>query len=434
MLDWLFEKTPLHFMIQSFWRDEGFSYVMAKMPISEMVVTTAKDFNPPLYYFLLHFWIQFFGSSEVTMRSLSLIFYTLTIYVFYLFLENVLKLKKLKVAIYILLFAANPLLVYYAFEARMYMMFAFLSSLSFYFFFTKNKWGYTIATILGMYTHYYFFGVLLTQGIYMLLTEKRELKNIIKKCELFLIPALAFLPWFLYIFENLISQSTSFWMSKLTSNDFVRLPGALFNGYEGFFYDYYDQFIVRTSVIIALFIIAGIFLRKKHDKLLLFSSLWAFGFYLLIAVVSIVKPIFVPRYLIFATVGLHLFLVITLERMKTGIQILLIALLFFMTYHYTRLEVKEKTKGDIRRTLSVVRSMMQPGDRVYVKDAANYFVAVYYAPEEEVYVYEYLDRIPAYVGLAAIPRDKIVQDLPVYPHKAFILTGDTGYEIKSDYR
>jgi len=132
MLNFLFTKTPLFFLTQPFWRDEAFSYFMAKKNIFEMLFLTAKDFNPPLYYFILHFWMNIFGSSEIALRSLSLLFFWGTICIVFLFLNNIFKMKERKSSIYLILFIINPLLLYYAFEARMYSMLAFFATLSFY--------------------------------------------------------------------------------------------------------------------------------------------------------------------------------------------------------------------------------------------------------------------------------------------------------------
>jgi len=81
------------FLVQSFWRDEAFSYLLAKKSILEIITLTVRDFSPPLYYFLLHFWINAFGKSEVALRSLSLIFYWATLYVAFLILTEVFKIK-----------------------------------------------------------------------------------------------------------------------------------------------------------------------------------------------------------------------------------------------------------------------------------------------------------------------------------------------------
>jgi len=93
MLSFLFSKTPLLFFAQSLWRDEAFSYFLAKKNILEIIFLSAKDYNPPLYYILLHFWMKIFGSSEIALRSLSLVFYWATIYIIFLFLTKIFKIK-----------------------------------------------------------------------------------------------------------------------------------------------------------------------------------------------------------------------------------------------------------------------------------------------------------------------------------------------------
>ena len=138
MLNFLFTQTPLAFLTQSFWRDEAFSYFLAKKNVLEIIILSAKDFNPPLYQLLLHFWLKIFGPSEISIRSLSLLFFWATLYVCFLFLQEIFKFNFKKSLIYLLLFLLNPFLLYYAFEARMYSLFTFLATLSFYSFYRKK--------------------------------------------------------------------------------------------------------------------------------------------------------------------------------------------------------------------------------------------------------------------------------------------------------
>ena len=91
MINFLFTKTPLFFFTQSLWRDEAFSYFLAKQSFLNILYLSSKDFTPPLYEFLLKTWIYFFGSSEIALRSLSLIAYLILAYFFYLFLNNIFK-------------------------------------------------------------------------------------------------------------------------------------------------------------------------------------------------------------------------------------------------------------------------------------------------------------------------------------------------------
>ena len=71
----LFYKIPLAYWTQSYWRDEVFRVLMAKYSFVDIIRLTYNDGQPPLYYFLLKFWINIFGDSEIATRTLSLIFF-----------------------------------------------------------------------------------------------------------------------------------------------------------------------------------------------------------------------------------------------------------------------------------------------------------------------------------------------------------------------
>ncbi|WP_376790575.1 hypothetical protein [Thermoflexus sp.] len=64
--------------IPSLWFDEGWSWHLARMPIPEMLRTTAADRSPFLYYLLLHLWIRIAGESEFALRWPSVAFGLLT--------------------------------------------------------------------------------------------------------------------------------------------------------------------------------------------------------------------------------------------------------------------------------------------------------------------------------------------------------------------
>ncbi len=60
----------LHIGDQSIWLDEGISYWNQKQP--DMIAWIAvKDVHPPLYFWLLHGWIQLTGTTVVAMRMFS---------------------------------------------------------------------------------------------------------------------------------------------------------------------------------------------------------------------------------------------------------------------------------------------------------------------------------------------------------------------------
>src|SRR5690348_355479 len=60
----------LHIGDQSMWLDEGISYWNQKQP--DMIAwISVKDVHPPLYFWLLHVWIQLTGTTAVAMRMFS---------------------------------------------------------------------------------------------------------------------------------------------------------------------------------------------------------------------------------------------------------------------------------------------------------------------------------------------------------------------------
>ena len=68
---------------QSIWLDEAGTVSMAALSILQIAPATAPAVHPPLYYWILHYWIQVFGTSESAVRLLSALFGVLAIPVIY---------------------------------------------------------------------------------------------------------------------------------------------------------------------------------------------------------------------------------------------------------------------------------------------------------------------------------------------------------------
>src|SRR5438270_13853366 len=57
-----------------FWMDEAITTGISSHPLGAIPGLLRHDGAPPLFYILLHFWMQAFGTSESATHSLSLLF------------------------------------------------------------------------------------------------------------------------------------------------------------------------------------------------------------------------------------------------------------------------------------------------------------------------------------------------------------------------
>jgi len=424
MIQYLFIKTPLMFLVQSLWRDEAFSYFLAKKNILEILTLSAKDFSPPLYHLILHFWINIFGGSEIALRSLSIIFYWATVYVGFLFLTDFFKMKLKKAFFYTLFIAINPLLLYYAFEARMYSMLAFFGILSFYSLYKKKSTFYFLSLILGLYTHYFMILVVVTQ--YFLIKSKKQIYAL-----------LAFLPWIIFTLVNRGIIIDSFWIQKFSVNNLVNFIGSVYTGYEREF-RFFDKSICLFSTALWFIIVLGYIQIKKevaHErKLFRYLLAWAILIPLFTVLVSFIKPVFLPRYLIFSTTGLIILLIFAIEKFPLLLRVLIIVFIFTVTFNYNQLQIKERKKANLRKTVKEIKVLMKDNDSLYVSSELDYFTALYYLRENKVYIWgKTYEEIPNYVGKALIPKEKIASTLPFYPKKAYVLSPDGQYSIQAMY-
>lgn len=139
---------------QSLWYDEGFSVWLARQPLPAV---TFGDFNPPLYYYLLHFWVQAAGTTEFAVRYLSVFFGLLTVAATF-GLGRTLFGPAAGLAGAVLT-AASPFLIWYSQEARMYALAVLLGVLASWLvwkgFSGRRLWpAYALTVAAGAYTHY----------------------------------------------------------------------------------------------------------------------------------------------------------------------------------------------------------------------------------------------------------------------------------------
>jgi hypothetical protein len=113
------------------WLDETFSLWMANHSVADMLQWIVKiDQHPPLYYFLLHYWVARFGDTPSYARLLSVLFGAGTIPIIYLIGKRMSESVMGLVAALFLAF--SPFHVYFAQETRMYTLLTFNAAVTTY--------------------------------------------------------------------------------------------------------------------------------------------------------------------------------------------------------------------------------------------------------------------------------------------------------------
>jgi hypothetical protein len=114
---------------EGLWYDEINTYFIAKQsfPFGILHTLIERDLHFPLYYMLLHLWMNIFGESDIALRLLSVIFGVLTLPVAY-FVGQELNGKKGGL-LTLLLFGINSGLIFYSQEVRFYSALVFFCTL-----------------------------------------------------------------------------------------------------------------------------------------------------------------------------------------------------------------------------------------------------------------------------------------------------------------
>lgn len=312
---------------QSLWYDEGVSVYLARMSLPQLTAWTADDIQPPLYYYLLHFWLPLFGqsSSEFVVRFPSLFFGVLTVPLMYK--VGRLLFGPMAGLLAAFLTAISPLYLWYSQETRMYTMLTFLGLLSSYLLLKaleRNTYPYSKGSLLWLafaaanaaaaYTHYFAFFVMAFQGIYLVAwswwMRGRGRRLLFEGLAAFAAIALAYLPWVPFMLYR-YRADVSYWQGTLKLNEALRKALISFSLGETVFEEVGVKLAVGYGVI-ALITLAAIAFPKRDaaDKTRgIFhppSSILFLLLYLLLPIALIIAlsyrvPKFSPRYLMLSS-------------------------------------------------------------------------------------------------------------------------------------
>ena len=433
-INFLLIHSPLFYFVQSFWRDEAFSVILAGQPLLSLISKSSME--PPFYYILLHFWIKMFGTSEIAARSLSLVGFMLATIVIIEWADKLFKSHWLS-KFTPLFFFLNPMLLYYAFEVRAYGWYMFFATLAL-FAFDQKKWRlYRTAVVFGIYTHLYL-GVIPFVHFLYYIYQNKTWRLIKKPAALFKDPmirslgiiGILFIPWIIRLSTELQRFKQS-WYFPVNINLIQSVLGNMFLGYEGTPWYMWVSTKILSVFLFIFFCIALI--QKKTRKQTVPLFLMIFIPLIVVIGISFYKPLFVNRYLIPVTIAQTLLISYTILAIPRAIiqkifaGSLLSGVILFNCWYPA-----QHAKLDIKKTFQEINVIKTPRDLIVASDAIIFMETLYYAKDKNsVRLYNpYNHPFPWYIGDAVYSPVYNLSSLPTYPIRAFFIKTDGTYSIQ----
>ncbi len=394
-----------HLGVQSLWYDEGYSVYLAGKSLAQLTWETANDIQPPLYYYLLHFWLRAFGTSEAAVRSLSLLFGVISLPLFYLLARRLFDERTGWLAAG--LAALSPLYLWYAQETRMYTLLVALTLASSYLLWLalaetetaarRRLWaGWAVATALALYTHYFAAFILVFQVAYVILVWGRRAKAVPWREPLVALIAvgLAYAPWLPFLLGRYESD-TSYWAGQLKLDEAVRKVGISFSVGESVVEGVGQWLALGFAVVLVVAVVALLWCRRdvpavdgaSEPSALLFLLLYLAVPVVLLLATTYSSPKFSARYAMPASPPFFILLAAGWARLARGRRVLVRGLavlsvafvLGAMVYaDYGAFFDVRFTKPDFRGAVGWVETHQVPDEAVILTSGHAFPVFTYY--------------------------------------------------------
>lgn len=398
---------------QSLRLDESQSIWQTSHSFHQMLFLIAQDVHVPFYHIILNTWQRLFGNSVSTNRDLSLIFFVLSIPVFYILGESM---YNRRIALFAtLLYCISPIMNWYGNEIRMYSLLSLITLISQYFFVKffnnttnqKTTWawiGYTISTLFGIYTHYFFFLVLLTQAIFFIIHRKSFSSHTLKRgIVVTTITIAAIIPWLVYVrILGKISNSEPIFLRPSTIDVFNTFSQFMF----GFQTDPINTILVSLWPITVLLAFLSL---QKNTRVSLNTIYMIYSLLLPNAVLFILSYIFTPayltRYLVFTAPALYLlisWLFSNYPPQIARIARVIFVMLMFLTLTIEVVSLKTPVKENYLGVTEYLAAHATSKDVIAVS-----------APFT-IYPVEYYDKSPTKIGTLPIWDRTKIQAIPPF--------------------
>src|SRR5471032_1995685 len=348
------------------WCDEGSSLLMSQYSPEGIWFHAAHDVHPPLYYLILHAWMNVWGNGIFSIRVLSVLPGVGTV-VLAMWLMSLIATRRATVLAGVLL-ALLPIAVRYSQEVRMYSLLGFLligATLALVYWVRQPERKhylviYALLMAAGFYTHYFTALCVLAHWFYLLTVRSQtpEKSRLVLRASWWITNVaivVMFLPWIsnlvdlLEHMDELRVGGDVGWIAAVTWNS---LPSTLWQ-----FLTLEDQetlawpvFWLVPLLLIAVAVVVAVRDRSPHR------------FHVLLVAYT-----FVP---------LAVILLISIWVPRLAIAVLVV----FLGVEAVGLKNDYSVDGDqFHKMVDYVNQHYAPGDRIVISDLFWYFPYVYYS-------------------------------------------------------
>jgi uncharacterized membrane protein len=396
---------------RSLWFDESFSWRLIQFPWSEMIVRDAQDVHPPLYYIVLKGWSIVFGTSLLSLRSLSVTAAATTMASMYLFVSSAFKSRNSGLFAALLL-AISGWQIQFAWEARMYTLGTTLALLASWALLTairrepqRLRWRllYAVLGSLLAYVHYYALFTIAAHALfvvgYLVVATRGRIGELLQSRRLWyaglalLLTALLYAPWLPNFLQQNRQVQNEYWILPIGGwsipdtfyRMFVPIPGIPQHVGAGWI-------IIAIIPGLATLLLWFLLIRKRRYSdpaaparwLVFLSGIVPFILSIIISFIS--QSLYQDRFFVLA----HLFILIALAdglmnlpwvRLRhTAITVVIVGFIAAAVNFWAVLDIPGKPGA--QAAAAYIFDQRTAGEPIIVSSPYVYFAILHYAQEK----------------------------------------------------
>lgn len=393
-----------HIAFQSLWLDEAASVSFASGGVLFILQSTFyKEPNPPLYYILLHFWMNIFGSSELAVRSLSALAGTAAVPLLYAVGRRLFTPTAGLCAAFAL--AINPFHVWLSQEARGFALLVLCGLAALYALIRavesdRRAWwiAYAAAAFAMLYQHLYgllWLGALVAIALLLgrspgtlargatrppAVVARRNLPWRLAVASA--VPLALYVPWLLTLVNQFGEPQ---WRTQVGGLEMLKGTLKTLSVGEEATQEYGGSWWLLWAALGGLAFLLPLRFRK-HLASVGAVAVWLAVPLLAIYAVSAISPIYAPRYLIILAPALCLavgFTLAMLGRALWPVALALAALLAWSATPVLNATYSLTIKEDFRGAAAYLREMASPEDAIVIMAGYTEYAFIYYGIDGE---------------------------------------------------